>query len=110
MKIRISAVLLVAALAAPVFAADAPAVEATIVQLNPSPEMFTFRGPVTVSYQVTIRNPLPDRTITLTRISLRTQGRAERTRSRPLPLLKEEVKPQPAAAQQRRPAADRRTV
>ena len=78
MKIRIVAVLLVAALATVAFtavAADTPAVEANIVQLNPAPEMFTFRGPVTVEYQLMIKNPLPDRTITLTRIGLRTQGR-----------------------------------
>ena len=75
MKIKIFTALFVLAIAGSAMAADAaPSVDAKITQLNPSPEMFTFRGPVTVEYQLTIRNPLPDRTITLRRIALRTDG------------------------------------
>jgi hypothetical protein len=55
--------------------AAAPAVEAQLTQLNSAPDMFTFRGPVSVQYQLTIKNPLVDQTITLRRITLRTQGR-----------------------------------
>jgi hypothetical protein len=55
-------------------AADVPAVEAQLSQLNPGPDLFTFRGPVNVQYQLTIKNPLVDQTITLRRITLRTQG------------------------------------
>jgi len=56
-------------------AADAPAVEAQLTQIQSAPEMFTFRGPVNVQYQLTIKNPLVDQSITLRRITLRTQGR-----------------------------------
>jgi hypothetical protein len=55
-------------------AADAPAVEAQLTQLNPALDMFAFRGPVNVQYQLTIKNPLVDQSITLRRITLRTQG------------------------------------
>ena len=58
-----------------VIAADAPAVEAQLSQLNPAMDMFTFRGPVSVQYQLTIKNPLVDQSITLRRVTLRTQGR-----------------------------------
>jgi hypothetical protein len=55
--------------------ADAPAVEAQLTQIQSAPDMFTFRGPVSVQYQLTIKNPLVDQSITLRRITLRTQGR-----------------------------------
>lgn len=56
-------------------AAAAPAVEAQLTQLNPAMDMFAFRGPVSVQYQLTIKNPLVDQSITLRRVTLRTQGR-----------------------------------
>ena len=74
MKIKVLTALFLVAIAASAMAADTPSVEAKIVQLDPGPQMFAFRGPVTVQYQLTIQNPLPDRTITLRRIALRTQG------------------------------------
>ena len=55
-------------------AADAPAVDAQLAQLRSTPDMFTFRGPVNVQYQLTVKNPLVDQSITLRRVSLRTQG------------------------------------
>jgi hypothetical protein len=57
-----------------IMAADTPAVEAQLVQVNTSPDMFTFRGPVSLQYQLTIKNPLMDQSIRLRRITLRTQG------------------------------------
>lgn len=56
-------------------ASSTPQVDARLVQLNSAPDMFIFRGPVNVQYQLTLRNPLADQTITLRRIILRTQGR-----------------------------------
>jgi hypothetical protein len=54
---------------------DAPAVQAELVQLdNPGLDMFAFRGPVNVQYQLTVSNPSVDESITLRRVSLRTQG------------------------------------
>jgi hypothetical protein len=55
-------------------AASPPAVDAQLTQLQSAPDMFTFRGPVNVQYQLTIKNPLVDQPITLRRITLRTQG------------------------------------
>jgi hypothetical protein len=75
MNRKIIAALFVLLAATSVRAAEAPAVEAQLTQLQSAPEMFTFRGPVNVQYQLTIKNPLVDQSITLRRITLRTQGR-----------------------------------
>jgi hypothetical protein len=75
MKPRVLTTLFVLLAATSMMAADAPAVEAQLTQINQAPDMFTFRGPVGVQYQLTIKNPLVDHSITLRRITLRTQGR-----------------------------------
>jgi hypothetical protein len=75
MNPKVIAALFVLLAATSLRAADAPAVEAQLTQVQSAPEMFTFRGPVNVQYQLTIKNPLVDQTITLHRITLRTQGR-----------------------------------
>jgi hypothetical protein len=54
-------------------ASPAPAVEARLVQISPLPDI-TFGGPVNVQYQLTIRNPLVDRSIRVRRVTLRTEG------------------------------------
>lgn len=75
MKLKIVSTLFVLFVATSMMAAgDTPAVEAQLSQLRTSPDMFTFRGPVNLEYQLTIKNPLVDQSITLRRISLRTQG------------------------------------
>jgi hypothetical protein len=56
-------------------AATAPAVEGQLTQLTSAPDMFSFHGPVNVQYQLTIKNPLVNESLTLRRITLRTQGR-----------------------------------
>jgi hypothetical protein len=75
MNPKIIAALFVLLAATSVRAADAPAVEAQLTQIQSAPDMFTFRGPVSVQYQLTIKNPLVDHQLTLRRITLRTQGR-----------------------------------
>ena len=75
MKIKLIATFLIVAAALPLMGADlSSSVEAKVVQLDPRPDMFTFRGPVPIEYQLTVKNPLTDRSITLKRIMLRTQG------------------------------------
>jgi hypothetical protein len=74
MKPKIISVLLVFLAATSLMAATPPAVEAQLTQLNLAPEMFAFRGPLSVQYQLTIKNPLVNESITLRRITLRTQG------------------------------------
>jgi hypothetical protein len=74
MKPKVISALLVVLAATSLMAATPPAVEAQLTQLNPAPEMFTFRGPLDVQYQLTIKNPLVNDSITLRRITLRTQG------------------------------------
>lgn len=75
MKTKIITTFFVLLIAKSIMAASStPAVEAQLVQLNSVPDMFTFRGPVNVQYQLTIKNPLVDQPITLRRITLRTQG------------------------------------
>jgi hypothetical protein len=74
MKTRVVTTFFVLLVATSMMAANTPAVEAQLVQLNQTPDMFAFRGPVNVQYQLTIKNPLVDQTITLKRITLRTQG------------------------------------
>lgn len=54
-------------------AGNTPAVEAKLVQLDTGVNTFAFRGPVNLQYQLTITNPL-DESITLRRITLRTEG------------------------------------
>jgi hypothetical protein len=75
MNPKIIAALLVLLAAASLMGADAPAVEAQLTQIQSAPNMFTFRGPVNVQYQLAIKNPLVDQSITLRRITLRTQGK-----------------------------------
>ncbi|MEA2572411.1 MAG: hypothetical protein QOI24_4412 [Acidobacteriota bacterium] len=75
MKSKIIAAFVVLLTAVSLMAADTPAVEAQLTQINPAPDMFTFRGPINVQYQLTIKNPLIDQSITLRRIVLRTQGK-----------------------------------
>ena len=75
MKLKVITTLFVLMTSASLFAADAPSVEAQLLQINQSPEMFTFRGPVNLQYQLTVTNPLVNSGITLTRITLRTQGK-----------------------------------
>jgi hypothetical protein len=75
MKPKVITALFVLLFATSSLMAAAPAVEAQLTQLNSAPDMFTFRGPVSVQYQLTVKNPLVDQTITLRRITLRTQGR-----------------------------------
>lgn len=75
MKTRILTTLVVLFAATSIMAAsNTPAVEAQLVQLKSTPDMFMFRGPANVQYQLTVKNPLVDEAITLRRISLRTQG------------------------------------
>jgi len=74
MKPKIISALLVFLAATSLMAATPPAVEAQLTQLNLAPEMFAFRGPLNVQYQLTIKNPLVNDSITLRRITLRTQG------------------------------------
>jgi hypothetical protein len=74
MKPKVISALLVFLAATSLIAATPPAVEAQLTQLNLAPEMFTFRGPLNVQYQLTIKNPLVNDSITLRRITLRTQG------------------------------------
>ena len=74
MKTRVITSFFVLLVATSMMAANTPAVEAQLVQLNPAPNMFAFRGPVNLQYQLTIKNPIVDQTITLKRITLRTQG------------------------------------
>jgi hypothetical protein len=74
MKPKIVIALFVLLLATSVMAANPPAVDAQLTQLNPAPNMFAFRGPVNAQYQLTIKNPLVNDSITLRRITLRTQG------------------------------------
>jgi hypothetical protein len=76
MKTKVIATFFVFLVATSIMAANTPAVEAQLVQINTSPDMFAFRGPVNLQYQLTITNPLVDQTITLRRITLRTQGPA----------------------------------
>ncbi|MEA2166587.1 MAG: hypothetical protein QOK37_4714 [Thermoanaerobaculia bacterium] len=76
MKSRIIATLFVLLAATSVMAADTtPSVDATLTQLVSAPDMFTFRGPVNVQYQLTIKNPLVNESITLRRITLHSQGK-----------------------------------
>ncbi|MEK6372194.1 MAG: hypothetical protein AABO58_05810 [Acidobacteriota bacterium] len=75
MKPKVITALFVLLAATSILAADPPAVEAQLTQIQSAPDMFTFRGPVNVQYQLTIKNPLVDQSITLRRITLRTQGR-----------------------------------
>src|SRR6266849_3149524 len=74
MRTKVITTFFVLLVATSVMAAKAPAVEAQLVQINTSPDMFTFRGPVNLQYQLTIKNPLVDQPITLRRITLRTQA------------------------------------
>ena len=57
-----------------IMAADTPPVEAQLSQSDNSPEMFALPGAVNVQYQLTIKNPLVNHSITLRRLTLRTHG------------------------------------
>jgi hypothetical protein len=72
MKSKLIATLLVL-LATSLMAASTPAVEARLVQLNTGPDIFASPGPVTLQYQLTIKNPLVNHSLTLRRVTLRTQ-------------------------------------
>jgi hypothetical protein len=74
MKPKIISALLVFLAATSLMAATPPAVEAQLTQLNLAPDMFAFRGPLNEQYQLTIKNSLVNDSITLRRITLRTQG------------------------------------
>src|SRR5207302_10436389 len=74
MKTKIITTLGVFLVATSILAANTPGVDAQLVQINTSPDMFSFRGPVNLQYQLTIKNPLVNQSITLRRITLRTQG------------------------------------
>ncbi|MEA2325200.1 MAG: hypothetical protein QOE68_159, partial [Thermoanaerobaculia bacterium] len=75
MNTKLITALFILLAATSLMAADAPAVEAQLTQLNPAMDMFAFRGPVNVQYQLTVKNPLVDQAITLRRLTLRTQGK-----------------------------------
>jgi hypothetical protein len=65
--------LLLAAACASTPQESGPPVTVQISQLGGSSNIFYFRGPVNVQYQVTVNNPT-DQTVTLRRLDLRTEG------------------------------------
>jgi hypothetical protein len=82
MKVKVIAALFVLSASTSLMAADAPAVEARLVRIKISPDVFPSSGPVNLQYQLTIKNPMVDHSITLRRLTLRTQpGSAYRVRA-----------------------------
>ena len=73
MKAKVIAMLFAPLVAASLTAANAPAVEAHLVQVNTSPDISASGGPINLQYQLTVKNPLVNQSITLRRITLRTQ-------------------------------------
>ena len=72
-RISLMTPILLLAIALPMMAANAPAVEARLVQVTQPSDTVYFRGPVTVAYQLTITNPT-NQPITLTRVNLSSEG------------------------------------
>lgn len=74
-SLRLAAIVLVlgAACASAGNRPDAPKVDVVLAPLNATSDIFYFRGPITLDYQIGFHNP-SDEPLTLTRLELRTEG------------------------------------